>query len=488
MAGWILPTLTTTYIQITAIYLAVFFAYYPTTQVLFERWLKFDEALSHGLLVVAMSIYLAVKALSYTSAKPEPQKPSYSFFAGLLVSSFVWLIISAANINIIEQMLMPLILWFALGAAFGSHTAKYLALPAAYLYFAIPLWDYFNNALVDLSSVTVTWAVEKAGITALINGNTITLPYGSLVIADGCSGLRYFTIALALACFVILDSKRNLKLSLQLLTTAIVLSLLSNWIRIFLITLIAYETNMETGLVEDHETFGWFVFGIVLAPIFFLAKRFDLEDKLAKENISRTKTSNWVMMLIVLAAAPLIGFGLSGSIKEPSLDKLVLAHYQDLTTKPALPNLPNAHRVLHRQTGGYQQTVDLYRVLHWRKSSEDNLVPYWPNTFSHTSWESQRLAHINIDAKEFEFMQLRNKLNGKQTCIAYHYDVGNQRTTAYKEAKLLQIPAILLGQNTFEGQVAVAGLGGGSCEALRTKMTDALTEMSTPIFTEKTEH
>ena len=80
MAGWILPTLTTTYLQVTLIYLATFVAYFPTTEMLFGRWLKFDEALSHGLLVVAMSIYLAVKALSHTTVKPELQKPPYVFF------------------------------------------------------------------------------------------------------------------------------------------------------------------------------------------------------------------------------------------------------------------------------------------------------------------------------------------------------------------------------------------------------------------------
>lgn len=487
MAGWILPTLTTTYLQISALYLAVFFAYYPTTQVLFERWLKLDESLSHGLLVVGMSIYLAVKYLHLgAAAKNETSRFTNNTrvpLACLLVTSLAWLLVSAGNINILEQMLMPLIVWFALASTYGMRQGIAIALPVAFLYFAIPLWDYFNPLLVDLSSITVTWAVEKVGIAALINSNTIILPYGSLIIADGCSGLRYFTIALALSCFVVLDSKKNLKLAAILLACAVALSLFSNWLRIFLLILIAYETDMESSLIADHETFGWVIFCIVLAPLFFIARRFELFDKVSNHAAPTLKIANskWAFMLASLLAAPLASLALAGQLQAPNINAQEIANHSAVDEKPNIPVLPNAKLILQKLADNNFTKIRLYRVVNWRETSNDNLVPYWPTTYSKTTWNEQELPDMVVARQRFRFVELTQKLGNASLCMAYGFRVGKYTSTSYKKAKLLQIPVTLSGSNIYEGKLAIAKSTQAGCEPLREPLKSALNELATPI-------
>lgn len=64
---------------------------------------------------------------------------------------------------------------------------------------SLPIWADIVPALVSLASAVVGTLVHWFGITALIEGNSITLPYGRLLIADGCSGIRYFAISILLA-------------------------------------------------------------------------------------------------------------------------------------------------------------------------------------------------------------------------------------------------------------------------------------------------
>src|SRR5690606_37229365 len=49
------------------------------------------------------------------------------------------------------------------------------------------------------------------------------------------------------------------------------LGLIANWIRIFLLILIGYQTKMETPLMADHETFGWVIFGLLILPAIYFA-------------------------------------------------------------------------------------------------------------------------------------------------------------------------------------------------------------------------
>ena len=57
--------------------------------------------------------------------------------------------------------------------------------------------------------------VRVIAIPAVIDGNSIFVPDGEIVIADGCSGLRYFTISLAIAYLISLSEWLFIKKSFQ---------------------------------------------------------------------------------------------------------------------------------------------------------------------------------------------------------------------------------------------------------------------------------
>lgn len=55
--------------------------------------------------------------------------------------------------------------------------------------------------------------------------------------------------------------------------------MIGNWIRVFILLLIAYYEGVSHPLMEDHDTLGWIVFGAVMLPWFFIDRHFDAEGE-----------------------------------------------------------------------------------------------------------------------------------------------------------------------------------------------------------------
>src|SRR5690554_7294287 len=138
-------------------------------------------------------------------------------------------------------------------ALLGFYRALRLLPYVILLALSLPIWADFIPALVAIASAVVSNWVRLFGMTALIEGNSITLPYGRLVIADGCSGIRYFAISILLAAMMSILNDYRWRGWLCLLAAAMMLGLVANWVRIFILVVIGYQSEMQSELLTDHE-------------------------------------------------------------------------------------------------------------------------------------------------------------------------------------------------------------------------------------------
>jgi EpsI family protein len=149
-------------------------------------------------------------------------------------------------------------------------------LPLGYLYFAIPLWDLALQPLQNLTVAVVSTWIRIVSVPAFIDGNLIHLPSGNFEVMEGCAGLRYAIVALALAAFAGLVHHRRWPPRAVLLLSAFALALLGNWVRVFVIVVVGYVSEMQHFLVaDDHILFGWAVFLVFMLPLFFIERRLD---------------------------------------------------------------------------------------------------------------------------------------------------------------------------------------------------------------------
>ena len=234
-------------------------------------------SVEHGYVPVLMAVALAV--LVARRVRMPSIAPSA---AGVVALAFLLAVSTAsiaASIQGVSQFLWPLCILALVWAVAGLRNSARIALPAMFLYFAIPFWldvvlifpalPTLNSMLQSLTINVVSFAVDLTGIPALLDGRFISLPFGTFEIAESCSGRSYFLVATELALFYGIAFLNRWRDRVRLLCAMTGLAVLMNWIRVFALILIGYFSDMQSTLVADHNSFGWLLFAVVLLPLFY---------------------------------------------------------------------------------------------------------------------------------------------------------------------------------------------------------------------------
>jgi exosortase len=438
-------------IALLAMFVALF---YPTFAGLFARWIKWDESLSHGLLVNSVFVYLLYKSLPWQANKSSTTT-SLLLLCGLTLCSLAWFMVRAANIYVLEQLLLIILLCGLFANCYGLKTAFSYRLLLLLPIFTIPVWDQLTTPLVNLSGLIVGKMVQLVALPAVIEGNSIFIPFGQIVIADGCSGLRYFEIALALAYIIGLLNNYSERKLLPALLFAAVLGLLANWIRIFILVLIGYESKMESSLMANHEYFGWFVFGVMCLPAIYWAPVAHAEataPQTIQQLSQQPKLLRIMIPLCLLAVGPALNFFIS-STPKPGEFKKVLSHKLELISERKMPMSITAPDHSFKEVGLLEiQNLHVFAQVHQyqRTTSADKLVPYIAKLYNSEEWMIIESKNIHIAQHNAKLTNFRRKASDYKIVQLQWFQVGSYTATSITSAKLLQIPALLSDANNFK--------------------------------------
>jgi exosortase len=244
--------------------------YWPSLAALLRVWGSDRGTYSQGYLIAAVSVWMLVMRGREAAARLQPGLGALPVILGL---GFVWLIGARAGIQTAEALLLPLILWVAIRAAFGAQVARASVFPCAFLVLAIPVWDVLGaplQAVTTQAAARMLWLVR---VPTAVTGNFIHINAGTFEVAPGCSGLGMLLVGLATAGLYGEMQRQPARRRLVLFALAAALSVLANWIRVAGIVYAGYLKGMNTSLVRDHYGFGWGVFAIMLIAFFPLARR-----------------------------------------------------------------------------------------------------------------------------------------------------------------------------------------------------------------------
>lgn len=352
-------------------------------------WVSSD-AYSHGYLVFAIAVWLAVR-----EARREPlgeMRPSWSGCLVLAGSLVVLVAGQASDVLTLQQLVLPAVPVAALWATTGGRNAGRFVIPAGYCIFAVPVWDLINEPLRSLTTTVVSQLTYMAAIPAYIQGNTINIPSGTFEVEGGCSGLRYFIVACALSWLYGLLSYRRWVPRLAFLAAGALVALVANWVRVFVIIIAGYLTEMQHYLVTvDHYFFGWVLFFVALLPLFLLARPAVAEGsqapggtaKRALAPEARTTPLALAVLLLVIAASLSLSVTLRPAAPAASGRATMPAAlgewaYDGVWDGQGAPSFAGAHR-----SGGarYQRDADsvgLY-MASYPVQRQGNEVVYYAN-------------------------------------------------------------------------------------------------------------
>lgn len=249
---------------------AVFFLANPSTIADLRTYSFDDGTYSHAYLMPVVIAYLYWRAWKQQQLVLRWNPYFFVLFAGCLLL-FLWL--QLAQQALFARVLLPATLILALASIYRVNAS--LLIPASLLWFITPIWSLINGILQKISVVAVSEIMRWTHVPTFVEGNYVHIPAGTFEIADGCSGLRYFIVSMALGViFSFLNLKRARSI-LLFFAIAILGSLITNWIRIVLLILIGDYTQMQSSLMDDHNMFGWYIYVPFIALLFYFGSFLD---------------------------------------------------------------------------------------------------------------------------------------------------------------------------------------------------------------------
>ena len=249
---------------------AVVLLYHATFWSMLELWSR-SQTFAHGFLIVPISCWLAWRQRARLAAlAPQPSRQGLLLLGAL---GLAWLLADAANVPVVEQYAATAMLPACVLAILGWPAVRLLAFPLAYLFLAVPFGEVFLDPLIDFTAAFTVTALQWTGVPVFRDGNNFSLPTGNWSVVEACSGLRYLIAALALGALYAHVHCHSARRRLAVMAAALLVPILANGVRAYLIVMLGHLSNMRLAVGVDHLIYGWLFFGLVVLLLFWLAAR-----------------------------------------------------------------------------------------------------------------------------------------------------------------------------------------------------------------------
>lgn len=440
-----LPTAT----PIFAAILVVSLLYFPSLAVLWEKWVLWDQDLAHAIPTIGVMFALLGRKTYNLTDNITAGYTQWLLLIATGICSLCWYFFESLSINLPAYFMLIATLSLFIAATFSTSLLLAILPILGLLIFTVPIWSELTGALVTLSSIVVGHAVKLSNITVLLDGSSLFLPSGTIYIADGCSGIRYLIISLLMGYILILLNQYRLRAAMTTLVIAAALGLVANWLRIYLLVLIGYHTEMQSSLMHDHETFGWILFACLLVPAIY----FSPVSKIPTTTINIPRRPNW-LPLIALAIGPLLLYFSSTTplthtpLQLSHLDGYKITQSTRIGTE-LRPNIKLAEKRII-QLEQLEIRVDLF--TNTPRSNREEIVPFISELTNRSEWLLEK--SINKNKNDFNIAVYKKVGDNARIIIATQYIVGKMHTDNYISAKFMQIIAKATDNSYFGLMVA----------------------------------
>jgi exosortase A len=264
-------------VAIGAVFFWVIGWYYATATEVASIWWRSDT-FAHGLLVLPMFVWLSWRnreRLYGPSLEPAPL-----MVVPLLCTGLVWLLGELASVASVTHAALALLLIFSLVGVLGFKLARPLAFPIIFLLFGVPIGEFMLPIMMKYTALFTVAVVRLCGIPVYQEGLHFVIPNGRWSVVEACSGVRYLIASLMVGTLYAYLSYRSLKRRLIFVGFAIIVPVVANWLRAFMIVMLGYFSDNRLGTGVDHLLYGWVFFGIVILLMFWIGGRWreDLDE------------------------------------------------------------------------------------------------------------------------------------------------------------------------------------------------------------------
>jgi exosortase A len=247
--------------------LAPFALYFGTVRSIVSIW-NSSETFAHGYVILPISLWLIWRRRgNFSIYPPKPYAPALVLLALLGAG---WLASQLGEVQVVSQYTFVAMFPVAALALFGPRLAGSLAFPLLFLLFAVPFGEIFVAPLIQFTADFTVAAVRATGIPVLRSGTRFELPTGNWSVVEACSGVRYLISSITLGCLYAYLTYRSMARRVLFIGLAIVVPIIANGLRAYMIVMIGHLSGMELATGVDHLIYGWLFFGLVMFIMFWI--------------------------------------------------------------------------------------------------------------------------------------------------------------------------------------------------------------------------
>ena len=425
--------------------------YHETALAMVRIWARSDT-FAHAFVVPPITLWL-IWEKRHALARQQP-RPSLWLVLPLAALGFGWLLGEMAAVNAVTQLAFTCMLILAVPLVIGLPVARLIAFPLGFLLFAVPIGEFVMPMLMDWTAAATVIALRASGIPVYQEGLQFVIPSGSWSVVEACSGVRYLLASLTVGTLFAYLNYSSLKRRLVFVGVSILVPVVANWIRAYMIVMLGHLSGGELATGVDHLIYGWVFFGVVIMIMFAIGMRWReaevvFEDRSVPDGadtLAASATSSVVaaMVFAVVVAAPhavLWSLGSGAPLPPPRLSPQAIAvggwqviDERSVQWKPAFNN-PSAEMNVtlaegNRRVGVY---IAYYRQQNYERklvSSDNALVRSGDKDWTQVE-RSTRSITLDGDAVTVRSGRLRaNAVAGERRLVAWHWYWINGRVTA----------------------------------------------------------
>ena len=258
-------------LAVVAVLAGIFFLYRDTVASIVAIW-QSSETYAHGWIIVPISLWLIWRQRDCVDQiRPRFNPAGLAAMAGAV---FLWVLADIVDAEVVKHLTLALYVWSAVLTMLGWQATRQLSFPLGFLLFAVPFGEVLIPTLMEITALFSVTAVQLTGIPVYRHGMFFALPSGDFEIAVACSGIRYLIASAALGTLYAYLSFSTLWKRAVFMLLAVVVPIVANGIRAYLIVMIAHFSDMRMAVGIDHFIYGWVFFGLVMFVLFLLGAKF----------------------------------------------------------------------------------------------------------------------------------------------------------------------------------------------------------------------
>lgn len=277
----------------------------PTALEIGSIWRRSDTY-AHGLIVLPVFVGLVWRNRHRLAGHALQPRAVWALAAALAGAG--WLLGQVASVAAATHFFLVALLVATLAGVLGPALMRPLLFPVLFLFFGVPIGDFMLPTLMSYTADVTVWALRVSGIPVYQEGLHFVVPNGRWSVVEACSGIRYLIASLTVGALYAYLSYRSLKRRLMFMLVALLVPIVANWARAYMIVLLGYLSDNRLAAGVDHLIYGWVFFGVVIFLMFGIGNRWhEPAAAVVAGPVVPAPSSprRWLALLPLLAVAPL---------------------------------------------------------------------------------------------------------------------------------------------------------------------------------------